>query len=473
MSRSVVTRFSPSPTGFLHIGGARTALFNWLYAKHTGGKMLLRIEDTDRERSTEESVHTILDGLVWLGLEWDGHAISQRNRMKRHREIAEELVTLGKAYYCYASSKELAEMREKARYEGRPPRYDGRWRDRSPVEAPTGIPPVIRIKSPRNGESVVYDKVQGEVRFPNKDLDDFIILRSDNTPTYMLAVVVDDHDMEITHIIRGDDHLTNAARQTIIYNAMGWDIPIMVHIPLIHGPDGAKLSKRHGALSIQAYRDMGYLPIALRNYLVRLGWSHGDDEIISMQKMIEWFDIVDINKGAARFDFKKLEAINSQYIRASDDEILLENAIAILPEIEIGKKIATPLNEKHCRQFRDAIPALKKRVKTLVELLEGADFIFANRPLSFDEKAIAILDEKGCQILGEVLPMLKACPNWTETELNDAIRAYSKAKKSKLGQIAQPLRAALTGRSTSLGIFDILTVLGREESLARIHDQLT
>lgn len=471
MSRPVITRFAPSPTGFLHIGGARTALFNWLYARHTGGKMLLRIEDTDRQRSTEEAVRAILDGLTWLGLDWDGDAISQFGRVERHREIAEELITAGKAYYCYASQEELAEMREKAKAEGRPPRYDGRWRDRSSAEAPAGVKPVIRIKSPLDGDTIVHDKVQGDVRFPNKDLDDFIILRSDGTPTYMFAVVVDDHDMGVTHIIRGDDHLTNAARQTVIYNAMGWDVPVMAHIPLIHGPDGAKLSKRHGALGIEAYRAMGYLPVALRNYLVRLGWSHGDDEIMSTQEMIEWFDIGDINKGAARFDFKKLEAINGQYIRAGDDEALFESAIAILPEIEGGEKIAARLDEKHRRQFRDAMPGLKERAKTLVELIDGAGFIFAQRPLVLDDKAAAILDEKGRQILDGVLPVLEACSDWTDTELNNAVRAHSEAAGLKLGQIAQPLRAALTGRSTSPGVFDVLTVLGREESLARIRDQ--
>ena len=298
MPDTVVTRFAPSPTGFLHIGGARTALFNWLYARHTGGTMLLRIEDTDRERSTEAATQAILDGLTWLGLHWEGEPISQFERAPRHREVAEELVRLGKAYYCYASPAELDEMREKARAEGRPPRYDGRWRDRDPSEAPAGVKPVIRIKAPTEGETIVHDRVQGDVRFPNKDLDDFIILRSDGMPTYMHAVVVDDHDMGVTHIIRGDDHLTNAARQTIIYQAMGWDVPVMAHIPLIHGADGAKLSKRHGALGVEAYRAMGYLPAALKNYLVRLGWSHGDDEIMSLDDMIRWFEIDDVNKGA-------------------------------------------------------------------------------------------------------------------------------------------------------------------------------
>ncbi|RCL00807.1 MAG: glutamyl-tRNA synthetase [Candidatus Tokpelaia sp. JSC188] len=472
MSQSVITRFSPSPTGFLHIGGARTALFNWLYAKHTGGKMLLRIEDTDQKRSTEESVQAILNGLTWLELEWNGDPISQLSRINRHREIAEELVAADKAYYCYTSPEELAEMRKKAKYERKPPRYDGRWRDCSSTKVPTGIQPVIRIKSPRDGHKVLHDIVQGDIHFSNKDLDDYIILRSDATPTYMLAVVVDDHDMGVTHIIRGDDHLTNAARQTVIYDAMGWTVPVMAHIPLIHGLDGAKLSKRHGALSIEAYRNMGYLPIALRNYLVRLGWSHGNDEIMSMQKMIEWFDIIDINKGAARFDFKKLEAINGQYIRASDNKTLLKNVISILPEIEDGKKIAAQLNEKYWQQLRDALPELKKRAKTLVELIKGAEFIFAKRPISFDKKATAILNEKGRRILGGLLTILEDCHNWTEMELDNTMRTYSKEIGLKLSQIAQPLRAALTGCSASLGVFAVMTILGREESLARIREQV-
>jgi glutamyl-tRNA synthetase len=328
MSDKVVT---PSPTGFLHIGGARTALFNWLYARHTGGTMLLRIEDTDRERSTDAATAAILEGLSWLGLKWEGDPVSQYERAGRHREVAEELVRLGKAYYCYATPAELEEMREKARAEGRPPRYDGRWRDRDPSEAPAGVPGAIRIKAPTEGETLVRDLVQGDVRFPNKDLDDFIILRSDGNPTYMHAVVVDDHDMGVTHIIRGDDHLTNAARQTIIYDAMGWQVPEMAHIPLIHGADGAKLSKRHGALGVEAYRAMGYLPEALLNYLARLGWSHGDDEVMSIAQMTEWFDITDVNKGAARFDFAKLEALNGIHMRSMDDAALTEALLSALP----------------------------------------------------------------------------------------------------------------------------------------------
>jgi len=472
MSKPVVTRFAPSPTGYLHIGGARTALFNWLYAKHNGGKMLLRIEDTDRERSTDAATAAILDGLTWLGLDWDGDAISQFERAPRHREVAEELVALGKAYYCYTTPEELEEMREKARAEGRPPRYDGRWRDRDPSEAPAGVKPVVRIKAPQEGETLVRDAVQGDVRFPNKDLDDFIILRSDGTPTYMHAVVVDDHDMGVTHIIRGDDHLTNAARQTVIYDAMGWDVPQMSHIPLIHGADGAKLSKRHGALGVDAYRAMGYLPAALRNYLVRLGWSHGDDEVMSTEQMIEWFDVKDINKGAARFDFQKLEAINGLYMRASDDKALYDALVAVLPEIEGGKEIADALDDKRSAQLLAAMPGLKDRAKTLVELVDGSKFIFATRPLDLDEKAASFLNEEGRAVLKSVLPDLEAAGEWTAEALDAVVRTHAEKTGLKLGKIAQPLRAALTGRATSPGVFDVLFVLGREESLGRIRDQI-
>lgn len=468
---SVITRFAPSPTGFLHIGGARTALFNWLYAKHTGGKMLLRIEDTDRERSTEEAVKAIIDGLHWMGLSYDGAPISQFERAERHRQVAEQLVKDGKAYYCYASPEELAEMREAARAEGCPPRYDGRWRDRDISKAPKDIKPVIRIKAPQDGETIVHDRVQGDVRFPNKDLDDFIILRSDGSPTYMHAVVVDDHDMGITHIIRGDDHLTNAARQTIIFNAMGWDIPVMAHIPLIHGENGAKLSKRHGALGVDAYRTMGYLPAALRNYLVRLGWSHGDDELMSMEDMISWFDIDDINKGAARFDFKKLDAINGHYIRMSNDQDLFDAALDILPKIKGGLQILERLNEQRRAQFLKAIPHLKERSKTLCELIDNASFIFAQRPLQIDEKAQMLLDKNGQAILNGVYFALKEVHSWDTKTLDETLRSYACTQDLKFGSIAQPLRAALTGRPTSPGVFDVLILLGRDESLNRINDQ--
>ena len=470
MTDTVITRFAPSPTGYLHIGGARTALFNWLYARHTGGKMLLRIEDTDRERSTEAATAAILDGLTWMGLDWEGEPISQFARANRHRQVAEELVAAGGAYYCYASQAELEEMRETARAEGRPPRYDGRWRDRDPSEAPDGVKPVIRIKAPRDGETVVRDKVQGDVVFPNKDLDDFIILRSDGTPTYMHAVVVDDHDMGVTHIIRGDDHLTNAARQTIIYKAMGWDVPVMAHIPLIHGPDGAKLSKRHGALGAEAYRAMGFLPAALRNYLARLGWSHGDDEVMSTEDMVRWFEIEDINKGAARFDIKKLEAINGIHMRQMPDEDLFRIFVDTLPFLEGGPALVTKLDEEHKTKLLAAMPGLKERAKTLVELMDGAAFLFAQRPLALDEKAQAILDGDGRRVLQSLLPVLEKAEEWDAPALETAIKAFAEEQGLKLGKVAQPLRAALTGKSTSPGVFDVLVLVGRDESLARIRD---
>lgn len=472
MTRPVITRFAPSPTGFLHIGGARTALFNWLYAKHSGGKMLLRIEDTDKERSTEAAVAAILDGLQWLGLSWDGDAVSQAARAPRHAELAHGLVRAGKAYYCYTTAEELAAMREEARAQKRPPRYNGFWRDRDPKLAPAGAKPVIRIKAPQTGETVVHDQVQGEVRFPNKDLDDFVILRSDGTPTYMLAVVADDHDMGVTHIIRGDDHLTNAARQTILYQALGWDVPVMAHIPLIHGADGAKLSKRHGALGVEAYRAMGYLPQALRNYLARLGWSHGDDEIMTQQDMIAWFDIKDINKGAARFDFKKLEAINGHYMRMSDDRALLDAVLALLPHLE-NPPLPQGMNDGQKAQLMSAMPGLKERAKTLTELIDNAAFIFADRPLQLEDKAAAALDADGKAVLAQLLPALEAQADWQAPALDAALRQFAESRELKLGKIAQPLRAALTGRAVSPGVFDVLAVLGKQESLARLRDQLS
>jgi glutamyl-tRNA synthetase len=472
MSETVVTRFAPSPTGYLHIGGARTALFNWLYARHTKGTMLLRIEDTDRERSTEAATAAILDGLSWLGLHWEGEPISQFARGERHREVAEELVRTGKAYYAYETPAELDAMREKARAEGRPPRYDGSWRDRDPSEAPVGVKPVIRIKAPREGETTVRDRVQGDVKFPNKDLDDFIILRSDGVPTYMHAVVVDDHDMGITHIIRGDDHLTNAARQQIIYDAMGWDIPVMAHIPLIHGADGAKLSKRHGALGVDAYRAMGYLPAALRNYLARLGWSHGDDEVMSLDDMIRWFEIEDVNKGAARFDFAKLEALNGVHMRKMDNAELLDVFIGTLPYLENGKAIADGLDEKRKAQLLAAMPGLKDRAKTLVELADGAAFLFAARPLDVDEKAKALLMGNQDVLRGALDALQSVEGEWNAASAEAKIRTFAEEKGLKLGAVAQPLRAALTGRTTSPGVFDVLAVLGRDESLARIADQI-
>jgi glutamyl-tRNA synthetase len=471
MTETVITRFAPSPTGFLHIGGARTALFNWLFARHFGGKMLLRIEDTDRERSTQAAVDAILDGLSWLGLDWEGEPISQFARAARHREVAEQMVASGTAYYCYATAQELEEMRDKARAEGRPPRYDGRWRDRDPSEAPAGLPGVIRLKAPREGETLVNDMVQGPVRFPNKDLDDFVLLRSDGNPTYMHAVVVDDHDMGVTHIIRGDDHLTNAGRQTLLYQALGWHVPVMAHIPLIHGADGAKLSKRHGALGADAYRAMGYLPEALRNYLVRLGWSHGDDEIMSTEQMIEWFGFDGMGRGAARFDLVKLEALNGHYIRHADDAYLVSRIVDLLKYIDGGEAIAAKLTSRRTEQMLAAMPGLKERAKTLVELLDGAQFIFAERPLQIDEKACALLAEEGSKIIAALLPELAGISEWTAAGTEAVVRAHAEAQGLKLGKVAQPLRAALTGRLTSPPVFDVMAVLGKDESIGRLSDQ--
>jgi glutamyl-tRNA synthetase len=470
MSEPVITRFAPSPTGFLHIGGARTALFNWLFARHHGGKMLLRIEDTDRQRSTQEAIDAILAGMQWLGLDWDGDTVYQFARAARHREAAEALLTLGRAYKCYATPQELEAMREKARAEGKPPRYDGRWRDRDPSEAPAGAKPVIRLKAPQEGETTVDDLVQGKVTWPNKDLDDLVLLRSDGTPTYMLSVVVDDHDMNITHIIRGDDHLTNAARQTQIYEALGWKVPRMGHIPLIHGSDGAKLSKRHGALGVEAYRAMGFVPDALRNYLVRLGWSHGDQELFSTKEMVELFDISKVGRAAARFDFVKLENINGQYLRAMDDAEIVRQIEALLPDLPGGGRTAALLKSRRA-QLVAAMPGLKERAKTLIELIEGASFLFAERPLPMDEKAASLLSGEGRETLKQVVPVLEQAEPWSAETTETAIRQLAEKLGMKLGAIAQPLRAALTGKSTSPGIFDVLSVLGKDESLARLRDQ--
>ncbi|WP_108659334.1 glutamate--tRNA ligase [Acuticoccus kandeliae] len=471
MKPKVVTRFAPSPTGYLHIGGARTALFNWLYARHHGGEMKLRIEDTDRARSTTEAIDAILDGLTWLGIEGDGETLYQSERAARHREVAEELLARGAAYRCYTSAEELAEMREKAAAEGRPPRYDGRWRDRLPHEAPPGIDPVIRLKAPIDGETVIADHVQGEVRFANKDLDDLVVLRSDGTPTYMLAVVVDDHDMGVTHIIRGDDHLTNAARQTLIYQALGWDVPEMAHIPLIHGPDGAKLSKRHGALGVDAYRAMGYLPEALRNYLVRLGWSHGDDEFFSTAEMIELFGLDSVGRSPARFDFAKLENMNGHYMREASPEALMAALGPVIAAQEDAAAIEAALDAGGRERLAIALPSLAERAKTLKELLDNARFLWAERPLSVDEKAGKLLEGDARNHLGALSDRFAALPEWSAAATEGAVRQYAEDAGLKLGKVAQPLRAALTGSSTSPGIFDVLAALGREESIARIRDQ--
>ena len=468
---TVVTRFAPSPTGFLHIGGGRTALFNWLFARHHGGKMLLRIEDTDRERSTTAAINAIIDGLQWLGLEWDGDIVFQFSRAARHREIAEQLLAEGKAYRCYASPEELQAMREAARREGRSRLYDGRWRDRNPSEAPADVKPVIRLKAPQTGETVIEDKVQGRVVWQNTDLDDLVLLRSDGTPTYMLAVVVDDHDMGITHVIRGDDHLTNAARQKHIYDALGWRVPDMAHIPLIHGPDGSKLSKRHGALGVDAYRAMGYLPAAMRNYLVRLGWSHGDQEIFTTDEMIAAFDLAHIGRSPARFDFAKLENLNGHYIRNTADPDLVAELESVLPHIAGGDELARKVTPRLRAQLASAMPGLKERAKTLVELFEASRFIWADRPLAINDQAKGLLTPEAQSTLGALLPELESVTNWDVADIEAAVRGYAERAALKLGSVAQPLRAALTGKTTSPPIFDVLTVLGRDESLARIRDQ--
>lgn len=496
-----VVRFAPSPTGYLHIGGARTALFNWLYAEGRGGKFLLRIEDTDRERNNPAAVAAILDGLTWLGLSWDGEAVSQFARADRHREVALELLKRGAAYHCYSSADEINAAREAAKAEGRPQIFLSPWRDRDPKDAPKDVKPTVRLKAPRDGETIVNDHVQGRVTFPNKDLDDLIILRSDGNPTYNLAVVVDDHDMGITHVVRGVDHLTNTARQTQIYQGMGWSVPEFAHVPLIHGADGAKLSKRHGAQGVEDYRSMGYLPVALRNYLVRLGWSHGDDEIISTEQLIEWFDIDAINKSASRFDFKKLDDLNGHYIRqSSDDELLarikdmlphlnfaalraleidpkappradvaLAHEIAALaPSIPDGNALAARFADAGWEKVSAAMPALKERAKTLAELVVGALFLVADTPLKLDEKAAKLIDADARTTLAALLPRFTAAREWTASALEAEVRAYSEETGAKLGKVAQPLRAALTGRSVSPPVFTVLEVLGREKSLERI-----
>ena len=464
---SVITRFAPSPTGFLHVGGARTALFNWLFAKHHGGHMLLRIEDTDRARSTDEAVRAIHEGLHWLGLDWQGEPISQFARADRHAEVARQLLAEGKAYHCYCTPEELAEMRETAKAEGRSPRYDGRWRERDPSEAPDGIPPVIRLKAPRTGATVVDDLVQGQVTVQNSEMDDMVLLRADGTPTYMLAVVVDDHDMEISHVIRGDDHLTNAIRQRQIYDLMGWDAPAFAHIPLIHGADGAKLSKRHGALGVEAYRDMGILPAALRNYLLRLGWSHGDDEIIDTAQAIAWFDLDGVGKSPARFDIPRLENLNSHYIRALD-----EGELCALLAAQLQQTHGRDLSAVELARLPLAIAALKERAQTLVELADKAGFLLDGRPLALEDKAANLLQGEAPALLARAHGCLEAVEDWEIDSLTTAIRSLAEAEELKLGKLAQPLRAALTGRNASPGIFDVLYFLGRQESLDRISDHM-
>jgi glutamyl-tRNA synthetase len=459
-SRPVVTRFAPSPTGYLHIGGARTALFNWLYARHTGGKFLLRIEDTDRARSTKDAIEAILDGMRWLGLDWDGHEYYQSQFWARHAEIAHRLLERGAAYRCYMTQEELAQQREQAQRERRPFRINSPWREVSDDQGDK--PFVIRLKAPREGETVIDDQVQGRVTVQNAEIDDFILLRSDGTPTYMLAVVVDDHDMGVTHVIRGDDHLNNAFRQLAIIRAMGWPEPTYAHVPLIHGQDGAKLSKRHGAMGVDAYRDeLGLLPEAVNNYLLRLGWGHGDDEIISRDQAIEWFSLDHVGKSPSRFDFKKLENLNGHYIRDADDQRLTELVAARLGISDQQKDV-----------LLEAMPELKARASTLNQLADGARFLFATRPLEMDESAAALLTADARSFLAAAHNNLVALAKWEPESLEAGIREVAESSGVKLGKLAQPLRAALTGRTTSPGIFDVLALLGREESLARIADQM-
>jgi glutamyl-tRNA synthetase len=464
-AKQVVTRFAPSPTGFLHIGGARTALFNLLFARHHGGKFLLRIEDTDRARSTQPAIEAILEGMRWLNLDWDGDEVYQFARAERHAEVAHEMLANGHAYKCFATAEELEAMRAEQRANKQPLRYDGRWRDRDEGEAPAGAPFVVRLKAPREGSVTIEDKVQGSVTVNNSELDDMVLLRSDGTPTYMLAVVVDDHDMGVTHVIRGDDHLNNAFRQLPIYRAMGWPEPEYAHIPLIHGSDGAKLSKRHGALGVDAYRDeLGILPEALNNYLLRLGWGHGDDEFISRAQATEWFDLAGVGKSPSRFDLKKLESLNGHYIRLADDDRLADLVAA---------RLGFEVSESQRDLLRRSMAALKPRAANLLELAEGAGFLFRTRPLEMDESAAALLEGDARAFLSTLHAALDGVKSWDTEALEAAVRTVADDAGVKLGATAQPLRAALTGRRTSPGIFDVLALLGREESLARIADQMT
>ncbi|MFD1912306.1 glutamate--tRNA ligase [Halodurantibacterium flavum] len=459
----VVTRFAPSPTGYLHIGGARTALFNWLYARGRGGKFLLRIEDTDRERSTPEATDAILRGLTWLGLDWDGEAVSQFARRDRHAEVAQEMLARRHAYKCFSTQEEIEAAREAARAEGRSTLFQSPWRDADPATHPDA-PFVIRLRAPREGETVIEDAVQGTVRFRNDQLDDMVCLRSDGTPTYMLAVVVDDHDMGVTHVIRGDDHLNNAARQTLVYQAMGWDVPVFAHIPLIHGPDGKKLSKRHGALGVEEYQAMGYPAAGMRNYLARLGWSHGDAEFFTDAQAQEWFDLGGIGRAPARLDFKKLENLCGQHIAVADDA-------ALLHEIEgyLAARGDEPLTGDQRDGLLRGMYSLKERAKTFPELLEKAHFVLTSRPLSYEPKAEAALDPVSQGILRELTPQLQSA-SWDRQALEEAVAKVAEGHGVGLGKLAGPLRAALAGRTVTPSVFDMMLVLGREETIARLRD---
>jgi glutamyl-tRNA synthetase len=461
---TVVVRFAPSPTGFLHIGGARTALFNWLFARHYGGVFRLRIEDTDRARSTPDAVAAIIDGLKWLGLSWDGEIVYQSARTARHAEIVRQLLAAGRAYECYCTPAELEAMRQKARAEKRSVRYDGTWRDRSPSEAPPGMPPVIRLKAPQQGSTTIRDHVQGDVTVANSELDDLIILRADGSPTYNLSVVVDDHDMAVSHVIRGDDHLNNAFRQTQIYRALDWPIPEFAHVPLIHGPDGTKMSKRHGAVGIDAYRDLGYLPEAVRNYLMRLGWSHGDHEVISTEQAITWFDLDAVGRAPARFDSAKLDNLSGHYIRIAADERLSD-----LLAQRLEKMLGQPLLGLHRARLLRAMPELKLRPKTLAELASNALFLVKPRPIRVDEEASKLITSETRRRLAALAQRLDRTA-WQAAALEGCIREFAAEQGVKLAAVAQPLRAALTGSTASPGIFEVMEVLGCEETLGRIAD---
>ena len=463
MSEKVVTRFAPSPTGFLHIGGARTALFNWLYARGRGGTFLLRIEDTDRERSTPEATAAILQGMAWLGLDYDGEAISQFDRADRHAAVAHDLLAAGKAYKCFSTQEEIAAFRDAARAEGKSTLFRSPWRDADPSTHPDA-PFVIRIRAPQDGETIIHDQVQGDVRIGNDQLDDMILLRSDGTPVYMLAVVVDDHDMGVTHVIRGDDHLSNAARQQMVYTAMGWDVPVWAHIPLIHGPDGKKLSKRHGALGAQEYQAMGYPAAGMRNYLARLGWSHGDAEFFTDSEALEWFDLQGIGKSPARFDFKKLEHLSGQHLSAMDDAAAQQELLAFVEASDHA-----PLTDDQKDGLVRAMYCVKDRAKTFPELLEKAHFILTSRPIEPDEKAAKTLDTVSRGILSQLTPQLQNA-SWTREDLETVLNAFAEAQGTKFGKLAGPLRAALAGRAVTPSVFDMMLVLGREESLARLSD---
>lgn len=466
MPSNVVTRFAPSPTGYLHIGGARTALFNWLYARHLGGRFLLRIEDTDKARSTQAAIDAILDGMKWLGLDWDGDAYYQSHFAGRHAEVAHQMLATGAAYRCWMTAEELAGQRALAQAERRPFRIVSPWRDRD--DGPADQPHVLRLRAPHEGATTIDDQVQGPVTVQNAEIDDFVLLRSDGTPTYMLAVVVDDHDMGVTHIIRGDDHLNNAFRQLGIIRAMGWDEPVYAHVPLIHGADGAKLSKRHGALGVETYRDeLGMLPEAVFNYLLRLGWGHGDEEIISREDATRWFDLPQIGRSPSRFDMKKLENLNGHYLRAAEPR-----RIATLIDRRIEGRLKRGLDFADIDLLAAAMPNLTPRAKDLNELADGALFLFKPRPLDMDEKAAALLEGSARDLLTLVHGKMSALADWTAEATEQAVREVAEAEGVKLGQVAQPLRAALTGRATSPGIFDVLALLGRDESLARIADQM-